>query len=91
MKRFQRITALFFIVFLSFSRLYAQDSLRVSLSLQNKSFDELVRVLEIAAPLHFYYDKKQTDTLKISVDRRQFIDKGSVGKSTRKFQSWFCY
>ena len=67
MKRFQRITALFFIVFLSFSRLYAQDSLRVSISVQNKPFNDLVRALETAAPLHFYYDKKQTDTVKVNV------------------------
>ena len=72
--QFLRTFGFLFSAFILFSfRLYAQDSLRVSVNFQNSSFSELVRHLESTTPAHFFYDPRQTDSIKVSISANQML------------------
>ena len=72
MKDYRKITALFLIVCISLiSRLYGQDSLRVSVSFQNESFSNFVRTIESSTPLRFFYNPKQTDSIKVKLTAQE--------------------
>src|SRR4030095_2481619 len=72
MKDYRKITALFLIVGVPLlSRLYGQDSLRVSVSFQNESFTNVVRTIESSTPLRFFYNPKQTDSIKVKLTAQE--------------------
>lgn len=56
------------LLFLMFSKLLSQDINRLTLHLDNASFDSLVNLVEEQHDIRVFYDEEATDTLRISLD-----------------------
>ena len=64
--KYRYLTPLFCLIFLATS-LYGQRTPRITGTFNGASFDQLVDAIESQTPYRFYYDKKWTDTLRVTL------------------------